>query len=793
MNEIFNTTNNRFIKVRKKQKTPLESNWQSYNNYSWNDKKIQDWISEGGNVGLATGYNGILVVDFDDKDFEKEMLPKLPKTLIQESGSKGKHLFYKLKEGSSDSFKILDSDKNTLADIQCKGKQIIVAPSIHPNGNKYKFLNDEPIAEINYSEIKAIFSEYMKKDQQNIKKYNGDLTSKKPSLSKVLSDAGVNTTMNPTSCPWHHSNGGKCFSFNESKGVWNCFHCGTSGDVIRFVEENDNCNFKEACEKLNIKLTNNKSKEIISSSAEVRVELTPYLRNNPDELGHIVGDELCKLPNLFYRPYFNQIVEVVFIRSEEDIEKNRTRMRIGLVDADRLTNLILKNIGFYTKKKVKDDWEEVPANLTKQFVSLFLKNDVFLSKLRPLDKVMSAPYIYDSQDGLNIEFKGYSSKTNILYSPNTPPIVDVKTKDAIETINKILDGFCFEDNSDKEIAISFLLTPLLRGLYNDKRERTPCFALIANRERAGKDYLAGIRTILYTGSCIDHPPIADGERANVEEWRKKFSSMLMNGETIFHSANNVGYLNNPVFEALITSKTMQDRILGTNTQKSFDNCLDISFSANIGLRWRGDMSGRLRRINLFYGEEDPNSRRFPIVDLHGYVEKNRGLILSCLVQLIKDWYDAGKPNQDDKIFSSFPTWARFCGSIMDYHNLGNPLIHQQDDELGGNDEERKMCAVYDLMFRWQGNTNKETVQSKDIISAIEEFQQLDDKERSLRGFDSLDEETLTNIPLANQGDRLRLGHLITKFKGRTLNKIKFSIVQQNKEAKRRLYKFHNAK
>lgn len=789
MNKLFENSKNRFIKVRKKLKAPLEQNWQAYNNYSFNDKKIQEWLKEGGNIGLATGFNGILVVDFDDKDFEKEVIPLLPETLTQESGSGGKHLIYQLLQGSSDSFKIMDKDKKTLADIQCKGKQIVIYPSIHPNGKQYSFINDKPIAKVNYSEIKAVFAKYMGEEQTHIKKYNGDLTKQKPSLTKVLSDYGVDVTKNPTACPWHVSTGGKCFSFSESKGVWNCFHCDKSGDVIRFVEENDNCGFKEACEKLNIKISNNPVSEVIRSAATTSVELTPHLKNNPDELGEIVGNELGKIKNLFYRPYFDQIVEVVFVRSEEDIEKNRSRLRISNVDADRLTNLILRNVNFYRKVEKNGDWTESPVPITKQFVALFLKNDIFLSKLRPLDKVLSAPYVYDSNKGLTTEFEGYSKKTNILYSPNTPAIVNVSTEEAKQTIDKILAGFCFEDKSDKDMAIAFLLTPMCRGLYEDKRERTPCFALIANRERAGKDYLAGIRTLLYTGSAVDHPPIADGERANVEEWRKKFSSMLMNGETVFHSANNVGYLNNPVFEALITSKTMQDRILGTNTQKSFDNCLDISFSANIGLRWRGDMSGRLRRINLFYEEEDPNSRRFPIVDLHGYIEKNRGKILSCFVQLIKDWYSAEKPNQDNKIFSSFPVWARYCGAIMDYHNLGNPLVQQADDELGGNDEERKMMAIYELMLRYQGNKDKLTVKSQDIIAAIEEYQQLDDRSRAINAYDGLDEETLMQIPLGNQGDKLRLGHMITKFKGRILKNIKFKIVQQNKEAKRRIYSF----
>jgi len=46
------------------------------------------------------------------------------------------------------SFKILDEDKNTLVDIQGKGKQVIAPGSIHPNGNRYEVFEDNEIAKI---------------------------------------------------------------------------------------------------------------------------------------------------------------------------------------------------------------------------------------------------------------------------------------------------------------------------------------------------------------------------------------------------------------------------------------------------------------------------------------------------------------------------------------------------------------------------------------------------------------------------------------------------------------------
>lgn len=785
---LFKSKDFRFIKVKRKEKVPLETNWQTYKNYAADDTELVAWIKQGNNIGVATGFGDLLVVDFDDKAFQDKFMPLLPDTLTQRSGSGGIHLFYKTDNPKS--IQINDKEGNRLADIQGKGKQIIVQPSIHPNGKQYAFINDKDIAFLPYSQLLALFSEYLKpelKPKMNFEARLG-LDTQKPTLSTILSSYGMDTSKKLTECLWHNSKGGQCFSFDDQKGLWNCFHCGKGGDVIKFVEEQENCSFKEACEKLDISLVSKTEVEIAQVSGKRIIEFDSQLKTDLHLLGQLIGEELTKCVNLFYQPYHNRIIEINLI-SNYDEKLNKTgKTQIIEVKEDRLNNLINQKITFIEKRRTQEGFYDAPVLLKKVLLSQIIKNDAFLSQLKELDKVMNHPYLFVDSTGLQIEFDGYSEKTKNYYTPDTPRIDKIEPDVAIAELHKILDGFCFEDETDKEIAISYLLTPALRGLYNDKRERTPCYALIANRPRAGKDYLAGIRSIIYSGQAIDNPPIADGDRANTDEWRKKFSTMLLEGQTIFHSANNVGYLNNPVFEALITSKIFKDRLLGSNEQKELDNYLDMSFSANQGLKWRGDMSGRLRRINLFYAEEDPNSRVFPVSDLHGYVMERRGHILSCIYSLIIDWHDAGKPCMDDKIFTSFPVWASICGGVMEYYNLGNPLIMQTEQEDTGNHEESVMADVYLLMLRWQQYNNKTTVKSSEIIRVIEEFQECDIKEMD-HVFKEIPEDSLMNLSMQSKGDKIAFGKQITKFKGRILKGIRFKFLQAHKEAKHRQYSF----
>lgn len=785
---LLNNKDFRFIKVKKRDKKAVEDSWTTKNNYEFYSNKIQDWIKNGGNVGVLTGVGNLLVIDFDDLEFQKKYIGLLPSTLMQRSGTGKMHLFYIA--DNPESLKILDNNKKTMADIQGIGRQIIVYPSIHPNGKQYVFVNDLPIAHIKIAEVKALFHEYLNiKDKKTQLVVSQSDFVEKPELVSILAKYGVDISKNPTQCLWHDSMGGKCFSFSKEKQLFHCFHCNKSGDVISFIMEHKNIDFVTACKELNIPIKEI-SEKLDTKTGKTIIVLTNKLRNDLNEISLKIGKHIVKDKTIFYRPYLNQLVEVSIIQSREEIENNRSRVRISNLDEFRIRNKINDHIDFVEIVTKKKELLESPTTLTKQELLTIMKNDNFLGCLPILDKVMSRPYFYEKEKNVYVEYEGHSIYTNIFFTPDTPNVSPQPIEESKKEIKKLLSGFCFESEEDREMAIAFLLTPALRGLYPDSRERTPCFALIANRERAGKDYLAGVRTILYTGVQIDNPPISDGERPNVDEWRKKFTTMLMTGDTIFHSANNVGYLNNSVFEALITTKVMQDRLLGSNTQRNLDNCLDFSFSANMGLRWRGDMSGRLRRINLFYSEEDPNSREYEIPDLHGYITKNRGYILSCIYSLIKEWYVAGKPCQDGKVFTSFPVWARYCGGIMDFHKLGNPLRFQEDDELSGNEEERIMTAVYEFIYFYQGEHDQVTIKTPEIIEAISHYQQLSTKEKiDIYHYADINDEAIMEIDVSSTINRRVFGKVITKYKGRVLKGIRFKVVQDNKESKRRIYRF----
>ena len=131
----------RFIKIKVKAKEPLEFNWPDKNNYHYNSTELEQHRIKGGNYGIVCGYNNLLVVDCDDPLSEKLVEDSLPETFTVKTGSGLKHYYYYCESGKS--LKIFkNNNKETLADIQFRGKQVIAPGSIHPNGNEYIVVKD---------------------------------------------------------------------------------------------------------------------------------------------------------------------------------------------------------------------------------------------------------------------------------------------------------------------------------------------------------------------------------------------------------------------------------------------------------------------------------------------------------------------------------------------------------------------------------------------------------------------------------------------------------------------------
>jgi P4 family phage/plasmid primase-like protien len=243
----------RFILLKEKGKTPLEQQWQSTNNYPYDDPILLEHISNGGNYGIVCGFGNLIIVDFDNKEVQEEVEQLLPKGFTVRASEFNHHYFITESiDGKIKPIKVNDKHNNTLADIQGDGKYIVAPNSVHPSGSVYTVTDDSPIPYIHYAELKACFKRYLGEDKQVVEQRKGGTMvqeiKSKISVPDMLRRYGITTDKNPTECPFHSSKGGRCFSFTDE--VWHCFHCEKKGDVFTLYMEKQAVDFPTALTEL---------------------------------------------------------------------------------------------------------------------------------------------------------------------------------------------------------------------------------------------------------------------------------------------------------------------------------------------------------------------------------------------------------------------------------------------------------------------------------------------------------------------------------------------------------------
>ena len=246
----------KFVLLGKGDKKPYQEQWQN-KIIKFNDDELLKHLSLDKNYGvMGGGLKNLIIIDFDNIQLQNIIIPQLPRTFTVKTGRGMFHKYFF--SDKSESFKIFDSDMNTLADVQGEGKQVVGAGSFHPNGNQYEIVDDYEISYIDYAEIQALLIPHDKKpkkekitfERPRVELQDDFIDRLKDScdMVDVLKSFGINTSKNPTECPFHSSKGGKCLGFN--KDTAHCFHCDGSWNIFSFVKEMKNCDFKESLEYL---------------------------------------------------------------------------------------------------------------------------------------------------------------------------------------------------------------------------------------------------------------------------------------------------------------------------------------------------------------------------------------------------------------------------------------------------------------------------------------------------------------------------------------------------------------
>ena len=227
----------RFIKIKEGTKQPIEKNWETTKNYSY--EEIKESLKSVTACGILCGEksNDLAVIDCDRKELASVVLMGLPSTFTVETGSKGYHMYYFIH--NLEAKIVLQNDKGHFGEVQFSKSQVISPNSLHPNKNFYSVVHDNEIATITKEQLLKTVEPYMKKEKKTTfsisKGFNLDI-SKVASLIPGLDINGAGEMQGKH--PIHSSSKGEKgnnFSINLEKNVWKCFRHETGGDSLYLI------------------------------------------------------------------------------------------------------------------------------------------------------------------------------------------------------------------------------------------------------------------------------------------------------------------------------------------------------------------------------------------------------------------------------------------------------------------------------------------------------------------------------------------------------------------------------
>lgn len=130
-----------------------KATWQPYMTTQANVQEIATWIINGAQLAVATGYNGLTIIDFDETDFYDQFSQRLGSVMglfpIQRTGGGGYQLAFRSPQPEPNQKLAFVPDSNKFDGrsiaIETRGLHgyAIVYPSLHPSGNQYQLLQGD--------------------------------------------------------------------------------------------------------------------------------------------------------------------------------------------------------------------------------------------------------------------------------------------------------------------------------------------------------------------------------------------------------------------------------------------------------------------------------------------------------------------------------------------------------------------------------------------------------------------------------------------------------------------------
>jgi hypothetical protein len=301
--------------------------------------------------------------------------------------------------------------------------------------------------------------------------------------------------------------------------------------------------------------------------------------------------------------------------------------------------------------------------------------------IRPDGSILSAPG-YDAATRLY-----HAADPSLVLSPAVhEPTRDIALK-ALELLNGLLAEFPFVTEVSRAVALSGLITPVVRGAL----AVAPLHAFRANTAGTGKSYLVDTASSISSGRPC--PVAAAG--SDEAETEKRLAGLLLAGFPIASLDNVNGELGGDLLCQAIERPFIRLRPLGRSDIMEVESRATL-FATGNALRVRGDMVRRTVVCDLDAGMERPELRPFK-GDPVATVMENRGRYVSACLAIVRAYIIAGCPDRLSPI-ASFEDWSGAVRSALVWLGCSDPA----DSMEQARDDDPELAELREVMTAWRG-------------------------------------------------------------------------------------------
>lgn len=294
-------------------------------------------------------------------------------------------------------------------------------------------------------------------------------------------------------------------------------------------------------------------------------------------------------------------------------------------------------------------------------------------------------------DGTILSKAGYDPTTHLLLlePPTLPDMPSKPTRaDALAALAK-LDGlladFPFVDDVSQSVALSALMTPVVRGAMMV----APMHAITATAPGSGKSYIVDLVSAISAGERA--PVISVGKKD--EETEKRLHAAILEGHPLISIDNVNGELGGDVLCQLVERPIVSVRPLGLSKLVKVESRA-CCFATGNNIQLVGDMTRRVLLCSLDPDMERPELRKFN-GDPFATVIGDRAAYIAAVLTIVRAYVVAGYPGMLTPL-ASFEAWSRFVRSALVWLDRPDPVQSMEK----ARDEDPVTSALTVLFTAW---------------------------------------------------------------------------------------------